>query len=115
MLALELIDSGLGLARRQGETSEFVSEEPGVALLEDQRTLTGTAAARSLRLRPLLAQTNFWRGLSTEPLTRPSRLVQTSADVAFAHCDALLAPFKGQAERVVLAVPAGYSREQLGL
>lgn len=115
MLALEIIDSGVGLARSSGETSEFLAEEPGVALLEEQRTLTGAAAARSLRLQPLLAQTNFWRGLSTEPLTRTSRLAQTSADVAYAHSDAVLSPYKGQAERVLLAVPAGYSREQLGL
>src|SRR5215475_10378145 len=115
MLALELIDSGVGLARRSGDASEFLTEEPGVALLEDQRTLTGAAAARSLRLQPLLAQMNFWRGLSIEPLTRTSRLAQTSADLAYAHTDAILSQYKGQAERVLLAVPAGYSREQLGL
>jgi hypothetical protein len=115
MLALELIDSGVALARRRGEAAEFVAEEPGVALLEDQRTLTGTAAAQRLRLQPLLAQTNFWRGLNTEPLPRPSRHAQTSADLAYAHCEAMLAPWKNQGERVLLAVPAGYSREQLGL
>ena len=41
MLALELIDSGLLLARRRGEDSEVLTEAPGVAVLEDQKTLTG--------------------------------------------------------------------------
>jgi hypothetical protein len=53
--------------------------------------------------------------LSTEPLTRPSRLVRTTADVAFAQAEAILGPHKPEGEGVLLAVPAGYSREQLAL
>ncbi len=115
MLALELIDSGLLLARRRGEESEVLSEAPGFAVLEDDRTHTGTEAAGRVRLKPLLAHTNFWRGLSTEQLTRPSRLARTTADVAFAQAEAILGSHKSQGESVLLAVPAGYSREQLAL
>ena len=68
-----------------------------------------------MRLKPLLAHTNFWRGLSTEQLTRPSRLARTTADIAFAQAQALLGRYKAEANGVLLAVPAGYSREQLGL
>lgn len=115
MLSLELIDSGLTLARQSGADSRIVAQSPGVALLEDHATLTGSEAAARLRLKPLLAHTNFWRTLSTEPLTRSSRLVRTSADVAFAQAESLLSRFRGESEPVLLAVPAGYSREQLGL
>ena len=115
MLALSLIDSGLVLARRRGEASEILAEAPGVALLEDDATLTGAEAVSKLRQKPLLAHTNFWRSLSVDPLTRPSRLVRTTADIAFAQAQALLAPVKGDGEQVLLAVPAGYSREQLSL
>ena len=115
MLSLELIDSGLVLAQSQGEGVRVIAEVPGVAVLEDGQTLTGSDAAMRVRTKPLLAQMNFWRGLSTEPLTRPSRLVGTTADVAFAQVSQLLDAHKSDPEGVLLVVPAGYSREQLGL
>jgi len=82
LLALELIDSGLLLARQRGENSEVLTEVPGIAFLGDDTTRTGEAAVERIRLNPLLAHTNFWRGLSTEELTRPSRLARTTADIA---------------------------------
>jgi len=115
MLSLELIDSGLVLARQQGDASQQLAMVPGMALLEDRATLTGEQAARRVRLQPLLAHTGFWRALSTDPLARPSRLVRTSADLAFVQAEALLAPYAPEGERLLLAVPAGYSRDQLGL
>ncbi len=114
MLSLELFDSGLVLAQRRGKDVEIIDEAPGVAVLEDQRTVTGVEAQKRVRLKPLLAQTNFWRTLSTDPLTRPSRLIHTTADLAFAQAAEMLGS-SGDAEGVMLAVPAGYSREQLGL
>jgi hypothetical protein len=115
VLALELIDAALIVARRRGDGVAVVAEAPGVALLEDQATITGGDALQRLRIKPLLANTNFWRGLSTQPLTRPSRVAGTTADVAFAQAETLLGGFKQENESVLLAVPAGYSREQLGL
>ncbi len=115
MLSLELIDAGLILAQQRGDVPSVLAAVPGVAMLEEGTTLTGDEAASRIRLKPLLAQTNFWRALSTEPLVRPSRLVRTTADVAFAHANALLQPYKADSDGVILAIPAGYSREQLGL
>lgn len=114
MLALELIDTALTLAERRDEAVDVVREEPGMAVLGDAVTWTGSDAAQRVRVQPLLAQTNFWRGLSVAPLNRPSRHARTCADVAFAQVSALLEPYRGR-ERVLLAVPAGYTREQLGL
>ena len=115
MLALELIDSGLLLARNRGETGEVLTEVPGLAVLDDDRTRTGNEAAERVRLKPLLAHTNFWRALSTEQLTRPSRLARSTADIAFSQAEAVLGLYKTEGESVLLAVPAGYSREQLAL
>lgn len=115
MLALELIDANLILARRQGESVALVREEPGMAMLEDTATVVGAEAAQRVRLKPLLAHTNFWRGLSVEPLTRPSRLIRTTADLAFTQANALLEPYRDDPDGVLLAVPAGHSRDQLGL
>ncbi|MBL8269478.1 FHA domain-containing protein [Steroidobacter sp.] len=115
MLALELIDAALVVARKQGESVEVVADAPGVALLEDSQTVTGLDALQRVRRQPLLAHTNFWRGLSTQPLSRPSRVAGTAADVAFAQAEKLLGQFKQESEGVLLAVPAGYNRDQLGL
>lgn len=115
MLALELIDAALVVARKLGDSVDVVADAPGVALLEDQTTITGLDALQRLRVKPLLANTNFWRGLSTQPLTRPSRVAGTTADIAFAQAETLLGRFKQDNEALLLAVPAGYSREQLGL
>ncbi len=114
MLSLELIDAGLALAQGAGADATLLGEEPGIAVLEASTTLTGAAAAARIRLNPLLAQTNFWRALSTEPLTRPSRSIHTTADIAFAQVQSLLGA-QADREGVLLAVPAGYSRAQLGL
>lgn len=114
MLSLELLDSGLVLAQRRDGAVAIVDEVPGMAILEEQATITGVEAARRVRLKPLLAQTNYWRALSTTPLTRPSRLIQTTADLAFAQADSMLRA-RNDGEGILLAVPAGYSREQLGL
>ena len=67
MLSLELIDAGLVLAGRHGDSVAVLGEAPGVAVLEDSATLTGDEAAARVRLKPLLAHTNFWRGLGVEP------------------------------------------------
>lgn len=114
MLSLELIDAGVVLAQSTEGTTTLLSEEPGVAVLDESATLTGDAAAARVRLKPLLAHTNFWRALSVDTLTRPSRLIQTTADLAFAQVQSLLATARDP-DGVLLAVPAGYSREQLGL
>jgi hypothetical protein len=114
MLSLELIDAGLVLATQRGDSVGVIAEEPGVAVLDEDLTVTGTDAAARVRLKPLLAHSNFWRDVSTQPLARPTRLIRTSADLAFAQATSLFEACKGE-EGVLLAVPAGYSREQLGL
>jgi hypothetical protein len=114
MLSLELIDAGLVLATQRGDSVGVIAEEPGMAVLDEAMTVTGNDAAARVRLKPLLAQTNFWRGVSTEPLARPTRQIRTAADIAFAQASVLFESCKG-ADGVLLAVPAGYSREQLGL
>lgn len=119
MLSLELIDAGLVLAQQRSgaasETTGVLHEVPGIAVLEEAETFTGSEAAPRIRLKPLIAHTNFWRTLNTEPLVRPSQLARTTADLAFKQADALLGAYKPDPDGVLLAIPAGYSREQLGL
>ena len=116
LLALELNDAGLILARiAAGGESEILAESPGFALLEGNTVLTGVTAAARARQRPLFAHSTFWRELGVTPLPRPTATVQTTADVAFTHLSDLLKPLSSGTERMVIAVPAGYSRDQLGI
>ncbi|HSN72454.1 MAG TPA: FHA domain-containing protein [Steroidobacteraceae bacterium] len=114
MLALELNDAGLILARSAAGEVELVADEPGFALLEGAEIRTGPEAQRGARLRPLFAQNRYWRELGVEPLARPLGAARTPADLAFAQLERLLAPHR-DAQGLLLAVPAGYTREQLGL
>ena len=118
LLAVELNDAGLRLARlREDGDGELVgAASPGFALLHGGRVLVGDAAASRYRTAPLHAQNRYWHALGTEPLPWTAQGVATAADLAHAHLTAVLAP---AAEPVVadllLAVPPGYTREQLGL
>lgn len=114
MLSLELNDAGLILARAAAGQVELMAEEPGFALLDGDELRTGVDAQGRARLRPLYAQNRYWRELGVEPLARPLGGARTAADLAFTQLERFLAPHRDP-QGVVLAVPAGYSREQLGL
>ena len=96
MLALSLIDSvSARTSRRRRARSSL--KTPGVATSRRRRDADRCGGGEQrMRLKPLLAHTNFWRSLSVDPLTRPSRLVRTTADIAFAQAQALLAPVQGR-------------------
>ncbi len=116
LLALELNDAGLILARIgvSGE-SEIVADSPGFALLEGDTVLTGIEAAKRARQRPLFAHSTFWREIGMTALPRPTAEVQTTADVAFAHLTGILKPLLVEGDQLLVAIPPGYSRDQLGI
>ena len=115
LLALELNDARLILARGSGDGGELIAESEGYAVLEGPNVLTGAAARSRARLTPLYSYNRFWRELSVVELPRPNARARTPADLAFAHLDGMLAPFRAGSPELLLALPAGYSREQLGV
>lgn len=113
--ALDLNDAGLLLARAGNDgRAEVLDESPGFALLDHDRVLTGAQAYAKWRLRPRFANNRYFVDLSTQPLPRAVANVTTTADLAFTHLSELLRAH-GQGDELLLAVPAGYSREQLAL
>ena len=52
MLSLEIIDAGLVIATQRGDTIGVIAEEPGMAVLDDANTITGTNAAARIRRPP---------------------------------------------------------------
>lgn len=118
LAALELADAGLVVARAgaDGEPRLEGAPSPGYAVLHEGRVLVGVEAERRARLAPLHAQNRHWAALGLEPLPWQARGVQTVADLAHAHLGAVLAPIvRDGATELLLAVPAGYTRDQLGL
>jgi hypothetical protein len=115
-IAVELNDTGLLLARSGADGQPVADGEPspGCAVLHAGRVLVGTEAARRHRLAPLDAQNRYWHALGLEPLPWSAGAVATAADLAHAHLASVLTPGTRGAE-LLLAVPPGYTREQLGL
>lgn len=117
-VAVELNDAGVAVARTTPAGATVLDGEPspGFALLQDGRVLVGTAALQRHRLSPLHAQNRFWSALGTEPLPWSARGIGTPADLAHAHLTSVLEPaVSAGARELLLAVPPGYTREQLGL
>jgi len=118
MLAVEINDTGLLLARTGADgVSAVVGEEsPGFALLHQGRVHVGAEAARLHRVAPLHAQNRFWHALGLDPLPWSTRGFATAADLAHAHLASVLEPgLSAGDQELLLAVPSGYTREQLGL
>jgi hypothetical protein len=118
LVAVELNDAGLRVAcAGEEDSAALVGEDsPGVAMLHEGRVLTGTEAAARQRYAPLHVQQRYWHALDVQPLPWQARGVATAADLAHAHLSGLLAPLlQGGPADLVLAVPPGYTREQLGL
>jgi hypothetical protein len=115
-IAVELNDTGLLLARSGVDGQPVLDGEPspGFAVLHAGRVLVGTEAAQRHRLAPLHAQNRYWHALGLEALPWSAGAVATAADLAHAHLVNVLAQYPAEAE-LLLAVPPGYTREQLGL
>lgn len=110
-LALEINDAGLVLAR----DGQVVAEEPGVAMLDGREPQTGGAAWRRARLQPLYAETRYWQDLASTELPRRMPAAATAADVAYAQLASLARAAGGAGGETLYAVPAWYTREQLGV
>jgi len=118
LAAVELNDAGLRCAQAgaDGMPALVGEESPGFALLHEGRVLVGTDAVRRHRVAPLHAQNRYWAGLGTEPLPWSTRGIATPADLAHAHLRMVLEPaVAAGARELLLAVPPGFAREQLGL
>jgi len=115
LLALELNDADLVLARAGEAGAVVAGSDPGFAVLNDGQLLTGAAAAARSRIAPLYTNNRYWQQLATTPLPWGAAGAHTVADLAHAQLTALLAPVRNEASGLLLAVPPGYSREQLGL
>ena len=119
LIALELSDVGimaaakepLGLLQVDGEDRE----SPGFALSDEAQLLVGRAAEGRARFHPLQVNSAFWDQLNTQPLKQPSQYARNHAEMAYAHLAHIWERIRGRSNEMVMAVPAFFPRDQLGL
>src|SRR5690606_16126530 len=109
-LAIEINDSGLVVANAE----RVLAVEPGYALAERGRIVTGQDAYRQARLKPRQVSNRYWSDLSLEPGSSGIDGVGNAAELAYAQLSDIWQRFRGE-DPVVFVVPSYYSREQLGL
>src|SRR5690606_26351055 len=111
---IELNDAGLRVGSLD-QPQELLHQSPGLAVLESSgNLLLGAGAMAQTRLHPLQSNNIFWHRLSTEPLSFQSASYRHHADLAYSQLLALH-QFIPQSERIIFALPATYTREQMAL
>jgi hypothetical protein len=110
-LAIEFNDAGIAVADAQG----VLAIEPGCAVVERDKIVTGREAVAKARLKPRQASNRFWNSLSLEPGSAGSEISQSAAELAFAQIDSLWKRYGAGAADAVLVVPGHIRGEQLGL
>lgn len=108
--ALIITGTELILAR----AGEVVAREPNVAHVARREILFGRAAEARARLAPQQFEDRYWTELADTPLATAHRRVATSADLAYLQLEQFLSRVALD-DPLILAVHAGYSREQLAL
>ena len=110
-LAIEINDAGIAVADANG----VLAIEPGCAVVERDKIVTGREALGKARLKPRQASNRFWNALSLEPGSAGSEIAQSAAELAFAQVDALWKRHGAGVDDAVLVVPGHIRGEQLGL
>jgi hypothetical protein len=110
VLAIDINDAGIAVVDATG----VLGVEPGFAVIDRGRILTGDEAVALARLRPRQASNRFWSALSLEPGSAGTDL-PSAAELAHAQLAAIWQKAGHAWSDVLLVVPAGYRSEQLGL
>ena len=110
-IAIEINDAGLTVAA----PDKILAVEPGYALVDGKRIVTGNAAHAEARLRPRNVSNRYWAELSLEPGSAGIAGVQNTAELAFAQLRDLWTRFKSVAADAVLVVPGSYDKMKLGI
>ena len=110
-LAIEFNDAGIAVADAQS----VLAVEPGYAVVEGNKIITGRDAVAKARLHPRRASNRFWNAMSLEPGSAGSEISQSAAELAFAQIDSLWKRFGSGADDAVLVVPGHIRGEALGL
>ena len=111
VLAAHLNDAGISVLSEE----RLLYRQPGFALLENDKLITGNEALAEARLKPRHIQNHYWDQLSTEPLadTRFSHL--STADLASHQLEQIWRSVADHGDQLVVAVPPYMSNDNLAL
>jgi hypothetical protein len=110
-IAIEINDAGLTLAA----AGKILAVEPGYALVDGKRIVTGSPAHAAARLRPRYVSNRYWANLSLEPGSAGIAGVQNTAELAYAQLRDLWTRFKSASADALLVVPGFYDKTTLGI
>jgi hypothetical protein len=105
-LAIEINGAGLLVA----DSREVLASEPGYAIVDAARRVTGMAAYNQARLQPAKTRSGFWSGLRVAGST-----AESNAELAYEHLKQVWNQAGRPSAGAVLIVPGSYDTEQLGL
>ena len=111
LLAAHINDAGISVL----DADRILYREPGFALLEDDNLITGIPAFENARIKPRRIQNRYWSELRTDPL--PDRRFQhlSPADLVSRQLEQVWQQVSSSGDRLVIAVPAYMTSENLGL
>ena len=120
LIGIELSDAGIMAAGSASEKLLQIDgqawESPGFALPQKEGLLVGKEAESKAHLFPRQIIHDFWDHLNTDPLEQPgNNLPQSTAEIAYNHLDSIWKQIQEIGKDVIMAVPAFYDRQQLGL
>lgn len=120
LIGIELADAGIMAAGSASEKLLQIDgqawESPGFALPQKEGLLVGKEAESKAHLFPRQIIHDFWDHLNTDPLEQPGNyLPQSTAEIAYNHLDSIWKQIQEIGRDVIMAVPAFYARQQLGL
>jgi hypothetical protein len=111
LLAAHINDAGISVLSAE----RLLYREPGFALLDDDELTTGSKAFENARIKPRRIQNRFWSELTTDAL--PDRRFQhlSAADLVSRQLEQIWRAVAASGDRLVVAVPAYLTGENLGL
>jgi hypothetical protein len=111
LLAAHLNDAAISVL----DSDKVLYREPGFALLDDDRLTTGNEAFSQARVKPRRIQNEYWSNLKTDPLADRRFHHLSAADLVSRQLEQIWQGAIGSGDRLVVAVPAYMSNDNLGL
>ncbi len=111
LLAAHLNDAGILVVNDE----RILYREPGFALLEDDRLITGADAYANASIQPRRIQNHYWSDLRTEPLRDRRFKHLSAADLVSRQLEEIWQRVATDGDRLAIAVPPYMSNDNLGL
>jgi hypothetical protein len=111
LLAAHINDAGISVLNAE----RLLYREPGFALLDDDELTTGSSAFEHARIKPRRIQNRFWSELTTNALPDQRFQHLSAADLVSRQLEQIWQKVAASGDRLVVAVPAYMSGENLGL